>query len=63
MSKDSTIQIRLSKEMKEAFEELCKEKCTTPSHELRLFIDQKLKGRIISKEQYVPKWKRERGLR
>lgn len=55
MSKEKIIAFKIEPEAKENFDRLCREKHTTPSHELRLFVHQKikqLKGTSISLTEY-----------
>ena len=43
MKKDKIINCKVTEEAKEAFETACLDNCTTPSHELRLFIHKYIK--------------------
>ena len=43
MSKDKIINFKIEEPVKEEFELMCKDKFTTPSHELRLFVHQYIK--------------------
>lgn len=49
MAKDQIINFKDSKEIKKQFEEACENNCTTPSHELRLFVRQYLKRNKASR--------------
>jgi antitoxin component of RelBE/YafQ-DinJ toxin-antitoxin module len=55
MNKTELISFKIDSETKNKFLKLCCEKHTTPSHELRLFVHQKIKqmaGVKISLEQF-----------
>ena len=55
MSKEKIISFKIEPEAKESFDRLCREKHTTPSHELRLFVHQHIKqskGKPISLTQF-----------
>lgn len=58
--KDDRISFRLDSDMKRAFEELCEQKGTTTPMFIRKFIKEQVGSKLVSKKEYIPKWKRER---
>ena len=43
MTKDKIINFKIDEQTREAFNEYCEANFTTPSHELRLFVNQRVK--------------------
>lgn len=57
-NKTSYINIRITEEEKEAFAKMCDKKDSSIAFEVRRFIRSQIKGQIVSKSDYVPKYRR-----
>jgi hypothetical protein len=55
--KSETIEVRLSHEAKSAFMERCRHEQLTASEAIRLFIDDRLDPRPVSRRRRIPSWR------
>jgi len=58
MAKEKIISFKIEAEAKEAFVEICKNKHTTASHELQLFVHQRIKSLTGTKNPLPQDYKR-----
>ena len=47
MAKNKIINFKVDEDTKQAFEKVCSDNVTTPSHELRLFVHNYIKGKKV----------------